>query len=69
MTLFKLNNQPMRYAWGSKDLIPDFLGKEADGEPMAEIWFGTHQNSLTQVSDSNGGTLLDRVGELPFLVK
>jgi mannose-6-phosphate isomerase len=69
MTLFKLNNQPMRYAWGSKDLLPDFLGTAADGEPMAEIWFGTHQNSLTQVSDSNGGTLLDRVGELPFLVK
>lgn len=69
MTLFKLTNQPMRYQWGSIDLIPDLLGIEPDGEPMAEIWFGTHSNSPTQVVDSAGGTLLDRVGELGFLVK
>ncbi len=69
MTLFKISNQPMRYAWGSKDLIPDLLGIEPDGEPMAEIWFGTHKNSPSIVLDSQGGTLLSRVGELPFLVK
>jgi mannose-6-phosphate isomerase len=69
MTLFKITNEPMRYAWGSLDLIPDLLGKEQDGEPMAEVWFGTHPNSPTQVSDATGGSLLERVGELPFLVK
>lgn len=59
----------MRYAWGSEDLIPDLIGQEPDGQPVAEIWFGTHRNSPSRVLDSIGGTLLDRVGELPFLVK
>ena len=69
MTLFKLTNEPMRYPWGSLDLIPDLLGKEPDGEPVAEVWFGTHPNSPTEVLDNAGGSLLERVGELPFLVK
>ena len=69
MTLFKITNTPMRYAWGSTDLIPDYLGYENDGQPMAEIWFGTHKNSPSQVLDSKGGSLTDRVGELGYLVK
>ncbi len=69
MTLLKITNTPMRYAWGSTDLIPDYLGFEADGQPMAEIWFGTHKNSPSQVLDSEGGSLADRVGELGYLVK
>jgi mannose-6-phosphate isomerase len=59
----------MRYAWGSKDLIPDLLSIPADGEPMAEVWFGTHHNSPSQVLDEQGGLLVQRSGELPFLVK
>lgn len=69
MTLFKISNQPMRYQWGSTDLIPDFFGIPADGQPMAEIWFGTHKTSPATVLDETGGNLLERVGELPFLVK
>jgi mannose-6-phosphate isomerase len=69
MTLFKITNEPMRYAWGSIDLIPDLLGTEPDGQPIAEVWFGTHKNSPSQILDSVGGSLLERVGELPFLVK
>lgn len=69
MTLFKITNQPMRYAWGSKDLIPDYLGYTRDGEPMAEVWFGTHPTSPSQIQDSEGGSLRDRVGELGFMVK
>lgn len=69
MTLLKIGNEPMPYAWGSKDLIPDYFGLEASLEPMAEIWFGTHKNSPSKVLDAQGGSLLERVGELPFLVK
>ena len=69
MTAFKLVADPTRYAWGSKDLIPDFLGSEPDGEPQAEIWFGTHPSAGTRVLDSQAGLLADRVSELPFLVK
>jgi mannose-6-phosphate isomerase len=69
VTLKKIGNQPMRYLWGSKDLIPDLLGIEPDGQPMAELWFGTHPNSPAVVLDDQSGSLLDRFGELPFLVK
>ena len=48
--LVKLTNHALDYAWGSKNLIPDYFGIEATGKPMAEIWFGTHDGSPTKVS-------------------
>ena len=48
--LVKLTNHALDYAWGSKNLIPDYFGIEATGKPMAEIWFGTHDSSPTKVS-------------------
>lgn len=69
MTLFKISNQAMRYAWGSKDLMPDYLGYPFDDQPMAEVWFGTHPTSPAQIQDPEGGSLRDRVGELGFMVK
>ncbi|MEY3405957.1 MAG: hypothetical protein RLZZ556_29 [Actinomycetota bacterium] len=47
--LVKLTNQALDYAWGSKNLISDYFGLPATGKPMAEIWFGTHDGSPTQV--------------------
>jgi len=72
--LVKLMNQPMDYAWGSIDLIPDYFGVEATGKPMAEIWFGTHDGSPTEVVGSNKSlysTLQERgqSGRLPYLLK
>ena len=72
--LVKLMNQPMDYAWGSIDLIPDYFGVAATGKPMAEIWFGTHDGSPTEVVGSNKSlhaTLLEqgKSGRLPFLLK
>ena len=69
MTLFKLTNSPQRYAWGSVDLIPQLMGSTPDGEPQAELWFGTHPASPAEVLDSQGGKLSDRVEPLGFLVK
>jgi mannose-6-phosphate isomerase len=72
--LVKLMNQPMDYAWGSIDLIPDYFGLAATGKPMAEIWFGTHDGSPTEVVGSNKSlhaTLQEqgKSGRLPFLLK
>jgi mannose-6-phosphate isomerase len=67
-------NQPMDYAWGSIDIIPDYFGVAATGKPMAEIWFGTHDGSPTEVVGSNKSlhaTLQEqgKSGRLPFLLK
>jgi len=65
VTLIKIGNKPMRYAWGAQDLLPDFLGVEQDGEPWAEIWFGTHKTAPAQTEN---GSLAD-LTELGFMVK
>ena len=70
----KLSNQPMDYAWGSTTLISDYFGITATGKPMAEIWFGTHDGSPTQVIglDTSLHDLLLARGKnprLPFLLK
>ena len=72
--LVKLTNQPMDYAWGSTNLIPDYFGVEPTGKPMAEIWFGTHDGSPTQVKDLDVSLQDLRVARgmpdrLPFLLK
>lgn len=70
----KLSNQALDYAWGSKTLISDYFGITATGKPMAEIWFGTHDGSPTEVV-GQGQSLHDvlkeqgRESRLPFLLK
>ena len=72
--LVKLTNQALDYAWGSKTLISDYFGITATAQPMAEIWFGTHDGSPTEVVGEEVSLhqlLLDqgRVSRLPFLLK
>ncbi len=64
----------MEYAWGSIELIPDYFGIQSTGKPMAEIWFGTHDGSPTEVVGENKSLhqLLQEQGKsdrLPFLLK
>ena len=67
--LVKLTNKALDYAWGSKNLISDYFGIPATGEPMAEIWFGTHDGSPTLVTSSQT-SLYEATGKrLPFLLK
>lgn len=58
------------YDWGHPTFIPSFLGVPDDGEPWAELWFGTHANGP---SDALAGDtwvpLRDVVGDLTILVK
>lgn len=72
--LVKLSNQALDYAWGSKTLISDYFGIPATGKPMAEMWFGTHDGSPTEVvgqGHSLHEVLLSqgRESRLPFLLK
>ncbi len=70
MTLLKLTNQVMDYAWGSQLLMDQVLGIPATGKPMAEVWFGTHPKSPAQVENANGQTLSQRIKrDVPFMVK
>lgn len=80
----RLENTVQRYAWGSREAIPDLLGAPRDGEPWAELWLGAHPSApsraasgmaLDQLIASQAGELLgarvtDAFGaRLPFLFK
>ena len=69
MTLLKITNEPMQYAWGSSDLLADLLGIPTPEHSIAEVWFGTHSTSPAKILDAQNGTLRGRVGELDYLVK
>ncbi|MFM8926976.1 MAG: mannose-6-phosphate isomerase, class I [Rhodoluna sp.] len=72
--LVKITNKALDYAWGSKNLISDYFGIPATGKPMAEIWFGTHDGSPTEVV-GEGKNLYELLSEqrtearLPYLLK
>ncbi len=42
MKPFKLINHIQNYSWGTKDYIPELLGKKKSDEPWAELWIGDH---------------------------
>ena len=71
-------------AWGSTNAIPEFLGAAAGDEPVSEVWFGTHPDGPTLLTDGDtladfidvdpkhalGGGLLYAFGStLPYLAK
>lgn len=43
--MIRLIPQPRRYAWGSPTAIPQLVGSQPDGEPLAELWFGAHPDA------------------------
>lgn len=73
--LVKISNHPRNYAWGSRTLITDYFGPEltasAPDQPAAEIWFGTHSESASVLSEEKSTTLLEHLGghRLSFLLK
>ena len=53
MKPFKLINQIQNYSWGSKDYIPELLGKNKNDKHWAELWMGDHPRATsTAVLDS-----------------
>ena len=67
--LSRISGATKGYDWGSRELIPNYFGLEPSGEPMAEIWFGTHPLGESQLIQSEQ-SLYEHIGSrLSFLVK
>lgn len=80
-----IGNSPRHYDWGSRTAIAALQGREPDGNPEAELWFGTHPVSPSKILGDSGdaeltATLADWIGDnrelalggrasLPFLLK
>lgn len=68
--MLRISAAVQTYDWGSLTAIPEFLGTESSGRPVAELWFGTHPLGPSTVDDVDGSPLLsDVVGDLPFMLK
>lgn len=66
--MLRISAETRTYAWGSPAAIPEFLGVPSSGEPVAELWFGTHPLGMSQLSDDER-PLAAVAGELPFMLK
>lgn len=53
-----LKGRRQKYAWGSTTSIPVMLGLPPDGQPWAEVWYGTHPAGPASLPD---GSTLDAV--------
>lgn len=68
--MFRLGAAVQGYDWGSLTAIPEFLGEPPTGEPVAELWLGTHPLGASMIETGDGPQpLVDRVGDLPFMLK
>jgi mannose-6-phosphate isomerase len=60
----RLDGVVRHYAWGSPDALPRLLGREPDGSPWAELWFGAHEGDPSPLPDA-GTTLADVIARDP----
>ena len=78
--LYPLTGPIRPYDWGSTTALAELLGRDPDGSPQAEMWFGAHPGAPAAVSldeESRGldallaerPELLGADAELPFLMK
>ena len=67
--LSRISGATKNYAWGSKELVPDFFGLAESNEPIAEIWFGTHPLGESKSLPENQSLSKSLGKRLSFLVK
>lgn len=68
MPLYKLVNTVQRYAWGSRTVIAELLGRASPSEgPEAELWMGAHPLAPSRIAGA-GATLLDLIAADPKVV-
>lgn len=48
------------YAWGTISDIPAFMGLEPTGQPVAEAWWGAHEEAPSTVHLPSGAVALDK---------
>lgn len=84
-TLVPLHPTLQPYAWGGTRFLADLLNRpNPDGEPMAELWLGTHPKGPAEIVGQDqtldqyvaddperilGKDVVKRFGGLPFLLK
>ncbi|HTC70115.1 MAG TPA: mannose-6-phosphate isomerase, class I [Acidothermaceae bacterium] len=63
MTVRRLVNPVMAYAWGSRDAIATLQGRSVGSEPEAELWMGAHPQAPSRLEHADGlpGEGLDAV--------
>lgn len=66
--MYRLRNPLQKYDWGSPSAIPEFMGFTATGEPIAELWLGTHDFGPSEIAES-AQLLSEAVGQIPFMLK
>jgi mannose-6-phosphate isomerase len=54
MTVRRLVNPVMAYAWGSRDAIATLQGRSAGAEPEAELWMGAHPQAPSRLESADG---------------
>lgn len=59
--MYKLTNSIRDYAWGSKTLIADYLGRSPSGAPEAEMWIGAHPGAPSVALLDSVHTRLDEL--------
>ncbi|HSI27250.1 MAG TPA: mannose-6-phosphate isomerase, class I, partial [Aeromicrobium sp.] len=68
--MLRLTCPTRAYELGSPTAIPEFLGLEPTGQPVAEVWLGTHPLAPSEVVTPEGpAPLADVAGQLPFMLK
>lgn len=68
--MLRLIGSVRHYPWGDPEAIPRLLGREPDGHPWAELWFGTHPSAPSLVELDHRQVPLEQLaGRLPVLVK
>ncbi|WP_182377778.1 mannose-6-phosphate isomerase, class I [Nocardioides sp. WS12] len=69
--MFALSCHTQNYAWGSADAIPGFQRQLASGNPVAEVWMGTHPLGTARIIDAEGveRPLTEVSGDLGFMMK
>ena len=58
-----------QYDWGDTTALPRLLQLPADGNPWAEMWFGTHHMAPSHLDSPQGPTLQSVTGDMNMLVK
>ena len=67
--LVRISGVEKNYPWGSSNLIQDHFGIGSSNQPLAEVWFGTHEGGQSKLQ-SSGQNLSEAIGaKLSFLVK
>ncbi|WP_134322650.1 mannose-6-phosphate isomerase, class I [Cumulibacter soli] len=62
--MYRLENEIRNYAWGSRKVIADLLGRDDADRPEAELWLGAHPLGSSRIADCDGSPTLKHEIEL-----